>query len=192
MAAEFGGVKQYVYCTLRGLVGVDAADGKILWEFPWRFNVAVAPSPLVIDNERVFMTSLYNADSVMFRVERGDDGEFQTEKLFEMPPSKWNSEVHTPILFNEHMFAVGKKQRGLFTCLDLDGNIVWTSPARKTAFGLGSFLLADGLFQERLNSCGADLVTRPLGTHPALARLVAERFRDATIRSVRMHYQRTA
>lgn len=57
---------------------------------------------------------------------------------------------------------------------------------------VASYLLADGLFQERLNSCDADLVTRPLGTHPALARLVAERFRDATIRSVRMHYQRTA
>jgi len=146
MPASFGGVKQYVYCTLKGLVGVEAAGGKVLWEFPWRFNVAVAPSPLVIDDDRVFMTSLYNADSVMFRVSRAEDGSFRTEKLFDMPPSKWNSEVHTPILFKRHMFAVGKKMRGLFTCVDLEGNIVWTSPPRKTAFGLGSFLLADGLF----------------------------------------------
>jgi outer membrane protein assembly factor BamB len=49
------------------------------------------------------------------------------------------------VLYKDHMFAVGKKQRGLFTCLDLDGKIVWTSEG-KASFGLGSFLLADGMF----------------------------------------------
>ncbi|GLE53267.1 hypothetical protein ATCCBAA256_28260 [Mycobacterium montefiorense] len=44
---------------------------------------------------------------------------------------------------------------------------------------VASYLLADGLFQERLRGCGADLVTRPLGTHPQLARLIASRFRRA-------------
>lgn len=44
---------------------------------------------------------------------------------------------------------------------------------------VASYLLADGLFQERLHSCRADLVSRPLGTHPGLARLIANRFRRA-------------
>lgn len=44
---------------------------------------------------------------------------------------------------------------------------------------VASYLLADGLFQERLHSCGADLVSQPLGTHPGLARLIANRFRRA-------------
>jgi len=44
---------------------------------------------------------------------------------------------------------------------------------------VASYLLADGLFQERLRGCGADLVTPPLGTHPGLARLIANRFRSA-------------
>ena len=43
------------------------------------------------------------------------------------------------------MFGVGKKKRGLFTCLDLDGKEVWNSDG-KAYFGLGSFLLADGMF----------------------------------------------
>lgn len=46
---------------------------------------------------------------------------------------------------------------------------------------IASYLLADGLFQERLYGCGADVVTRPLGTHPGLARLVANRFRRAAL-----------
>lgn len=44
---------------------------------------------------------------------------------------------------------------------------------------VASYLLADGLFQQRLHACGADLVSQPLGTHPGLARLVANRFRRA-------------
>jgi sirohydrochlorin ferrochelatase len=49
--------------------------------------------------------------------------------------------------------------------------------ARRVA--IASYLLADGLFQEKLHNSGADLVSRPLGTHPRLARLIASRFRRA-------------
>ncbi|WP_066917449.1 sirohydrochlorin chelatase [Mycobacterium interjectum] len=44
---------------------------------------------------------------------------------------------------------------------------------------VASYLLADGLFQQRLLASGADVVSQPLGTHPGLARLVANRFRRA-------------
>jgi outer membrane protein assembly factor BamB len=144
MPAELGGVKQYLWCTLKGLIGVSAADGAILWTFPSKFNVAVAPSPIAIDHERVFMTSGYDADGVMVRVTRDDAG-FKAEKIFDLPSTDWNSEVHTPVVFENHIFAVGKKKRGLFTCLDLEGKQVWTSQGH-ASFELGSFLLADGMF----------------------------------------------
>ncbi len=44
---------------------------------------------------------------------------------------------------------------------------------------VASYLLADGLFQEVLRASGADIVSQPLGTHPGLARLIANRFRSA-------------
>jgi sirohydrochlorin ferrochelatase len=46
---------------------------------------------------------------------------------------------------------------------------------------VASYLLADGLFQDRLRESGADLVTEPLGTHPGVARLIASRFRRARL-----------
>ena len=63
----------------------------------------------------------------MFRVTPDGGGGFKAEKVFELTSVQWNSEVHTPILYKNHMFAVGKKKRGMFTCLDLNGNVVWTS-----------------------------------------------------------------
>lgn len=51
--------------------------------------------------------------------------------------------------------------------------------ARRVA--VASYLLAEGLFQDRLRTSGADVVTEPLGTHPGLVRLIASRFRRAHV-----------
>ncbi len=48
---------------------------------------------------------------------------------------------------------------------------------------VASFLLADGFFHRSLAQAGADVMTRPLGAHPALARLVLERYRAAASRA---------
>ena len=144
MPATLGGVRQYLYGTLNGPLGVSARDGKLLWWFARKFNVAVAPSPIAVDPECVFMTASYDAGSVMVRVRHASEA-FHAEAVFDMQRNEWNSEVHTPIVYKGHMFAVGKKKRGLFTCLSLDGKEVWSSDG-KASFGLGSFMLADGMF----------------------------------------------
>ena len=148
MPATIAGVKQYLWCTLFGPVGVSADDGRLLWHHDRQFNIAVAPSPLYIGDDRVFMTSGYDAGSIMLRLKKQSDYTFTTEVIFDWTadtPNMWNSEVHTPILYDNHMFAVGKTKRGLFTCLDLDGHVVWDSRG-EASFGLGSFLLADNMF----------------------------------------------
>lgn len=48
---------------------------------------------------------------------------------------------------------------------------------------VASYLLSDGLFQDRLRASAADVVTEPLGTHPGLVRLIANRFRRARIQA---------
>jgi sirohydrochlorin ferrochelatase len=44
---------------------------------------------------------------------------------------------------------------------------------------VASYLLAPGNFQDQLRDSGADWVTEPLGSHPALAGLVIDRYRTA-------------
>jgi sirohydrochlorin ferrochelatase len=46
---------------------------------------------------------------------------------------------------------------------------------------VASYLLSEGLFQDRLRASGADVVTEPLGLHPGLVRLIASRFRRARV-----------
>ncbi|WP_280509673.1 sirohydrochlorin chelatase [Nocardia farcinica] len=49
---------------------------------------------------------------------------------------------------------------------------------------VASYLLAHGLFQQRLHEAGADGVAAPIGVHPAVVRLLAERYRSAAAESV--------
>jgi outer membrane protein assembly factor BamB len=144
MPATLLGTKQYLYGTLNGPIGVSAADGKLLWEYPRKFNIAVAPSPIAVNQELVFMTGSYDAGSVMVRVKK-NGSDWNVTPVFDMKDNEWNSEIHTPIVFKGLMFAVGKKKRGLFTCMSFDGKEVWTSEG-KAAFGSGSYMMADGMF----------------------------------------------
>jgi outer membrane protein assembly factor BamB len=151
MPATIGGVKQYLYLTMRNIVGISAVDGKLLWSAPFIAKMAAAPSPVHIGDGRVFVTSGYEAGSTMYQVKKGAAG-FAAEKLYQLTSAQFNSEVHTPILYQNHLFAVGSKTRGRFMCVTLDGKVVWQSPVvsgdagSTRTFELGGFLLADRMF----------------------------------------------
>jgi outer membrane protein assembly factor BamB len=151
MAATIAGVKQYLYMTPNKVVGLDAATGQILWTIPFATRMAAVPSPLSIGDGRVFVTSGYEAGSLMIRVDKGAGG-WTATKQYTLTSAQFNSEVHTPILYKDHLFAVGSKTKGRFMCVGLDGKPVWQSPvasgnpAGTRTFELGGFLLADGMF----------------------------------------------
>jgi outer membrane protein assembly factor BamB len=149
MPATIGGVKQYLYLTMNSVNGVAAADGRLLWSAPFAAKMAAPVSPVSIGDGRVFVTSGYDAGSAMYQITKTEAG-FSAKRTFSLSSAEFNSEVHTPILFQDHLFAVGSKSRGRFTCLGLDGKPVWqspgTTPEDARTFELGGFLLADGLF----------------------------------------------
>ncbi|WP_111509129.1 sirohydrochlorin chelatase [Mycobacterium kyogaense] len=55
-------------------------------------------------------------------------------------------------------------------------------PGRRVV--VASYLLSEGLFQDRLRNSGADVVTEPLGRHPGITRLIAQRFLRARLPSL--------
>jgi outer membrane protein assembly factor BamB len=151
MPAVIGGVKQYLYLTMKNLIGIAADDGRLLWSVPFIARMVAVPSPVSIGDGRVFVTSGYEAGSAMYQVEKSSGG-FSAKKLYALTSAQFNSEVQTPILYKNHLFAVSSKTRGRFSCVALDGTVVWQSPVvsgdanASRTFDLGTFLLADGMF----------------------------------------------
>ena len=78
--ATIGGVRQYVQLTAESVVGVAAADGKVLWRAPRKGRVAVIPTPIVSDGF-VYVTSGYGAGCNLFKISESG-GKFTAEEVY--------------------------------------------------------------------------------------------------------------
>jgi outer membrane protein assembly factor BamB len=195
MPLEFAGRRHYVYCASKGVVGVAASDGKLLWEtVDWRISIATVPSPVPLPDGKIFLTGGYNAGSMMLQLEvanpltpalspsdgervaegreRGNADNEATEavsvrQVFKIPANVFGATQHTPVFKDGHLYGI--RADGRFVCLDLAGKVVWTTGTGET-FGLGSFLAADDLVFA-LNDSGK---LRLLEVSPSSYRLLGE------------------
>lgn len=140
---DLAGRRMYVYCGNGGVAGISADDGSILWDTTdWKISIATVPSPVVLPEGKLFFCGGYNSGALVMQVNKQGD-RFVAETLARLKPDKFGSTQHTPILFGDHLYGVREKDKQL-VCLDLNGNVTWTS-GRQHRFGLGPYLIADGL-----------------------------------------------
>lgn len=145
---EFNGRRFYVYCggdhVKGGVVGVSAEDGSVLWktdQWKVRFNV---PMPVVIGPDRIFLTAGYGQTEngcVMLRLTE-TDGKIAVQSEFLRPTDVFGSIQHSPIFFDGYIYGVRPDEQ--LVCLDLEGNVVWTSTSAHK-FGGGPYAIVDGL-----------------------------------------------
>jgi outer membrane protein assembly factor BamB len=129
-----------------GAIGVDAATGKQLWSYKgghWRNQIV---SPVVVDENRFFLTGGYNGGAAMVSLAGGAAKEV------------WKSKVTGPTmaqatLYEGHIYSPGLRK---LTCIDLDGKVKWQA---RRGFGKegGNMLIADGIIYVADDTTG-DLV----------------------------------
>ena len=141
---EFGGRRTYVYAGMHGVVGVSADDGAVLWEsLAWRGKMAVAASPVVAGPDRVFVSAGYGVGSMMLTL-RKEGRKVVAEPLFTLKPSVFGSEQHSAVFHEGHVYGV--RPNGDLSCLDVEGNVLWTSGKGARFFkGYGPVMIADGM-----------------------------------------------
>jgi outer membrane protein assembly factor BamB len=141
---QFAGKKFYIYSASLGVVGVDT-EGQMLWESEkWKVSIAACASPVVVGKDRIFFSGGYKSGSMMAQLKE-KDGKIELEELWRLKDAQFGSTQQTPILYQDHLYGV--RPNGEFTCLNLDGKIMWTSTAadRFGSQGMGPYLLANGL-----------------------------------------------
>jgi len=142
MPTDFAGAHMYVYCASGAVVGVSAEDGSILWETTdWKIRVANVPSPVVVGDGLIFLSGGYNAGSMMLQLTR-ENGTISAQPVFRLEPEVFGSEQHTPIFYDGYIYGIRPDKQ--LTCLDLNGQVVWTSTSAHK-FGLGPYIIANGL-----------------------------------------------
>jgi outer membrane protein assembly factor BamB len=138
LATTIGGQKTYVYCGSGGIAGVSAKDGSILWDSTeWVISTATVATPVPIGDGRLFLSGGYESGAMMIKPEGKS-----AKVLWKVAPAVFGSEQQTPILYQGHIYGV--IPNGQLVCLDLDGKQVWRS-GEQTRFGLGPYVMADGL-----------------------------------------------
>lgn len=152
MPMTLAGRKMYVYSAIEGMVGVSAEGddrGRVLWETTLWSHSVLAPSPVILEDGRIFLTAGYGVGSMMVQVME-KNGTFTVNKLQEFTPEQGlASEQQTPILFQGYLFGILPKDAGAlrnqFVCYHPDDctRLVWSS-GKTNRFGLGPYLIADG------------------------------------------------
>ena len=148
---NLNGRKMYVYSADGGVCGVavDGDDeGKILWQSTaWKHSV-VAPSPVILNDGRIFLTAGYGAGGMMIKIVP-DGNQFKVEVLKEYQAKDGLAcEQQTPVVWKGHLFGIlpkdGGANRNQLVCVHPDDvqTMVWTS-GKTTRFGLGPFIIAD-------------------------------------------------
>ena len=141
MPMTFDGQKMYLYCASGAVIAVSADNGDVLWETKqWKIKIATVPSPLVVGDDKIFFCGGYNSGSMMMQLKK-EDGKIIGVELFRLEAEVFGSAQHTPILFNNHIYGVRPDEQ--LVCLDLEGNVVWTSSSANK-FGLGPYIIAGG------------------------------------------------
>jgi outer membrane protein assembly factor BamB len=134
-----GDVRQYVQMTMKGIAGVAAKDGRLLWYSAQpKYRTAVIPTPIVHDNY-VYAAAGYGAGAVLLKLTPDGEGTKAEQLYDDKARSAMDNKHEGVVLVGDYVY--GWSDRGGWTCQELKtGKVMWQ--AKK--LGRGSITAADG------------------------------------------------
>jgi outer membrane protein assembly factor BamB len=155
--ATLAGRRQILAYNHRRITAHDAADGTVLWEYPWGVGYPHVAVPVVVGPDRVVFSAGYGVGSELLEVTRGAGERWGAERVWRS--LKLKAKFANPVARDGFVYGLDD---GMFTCLDLkDGAQQW----KEGRHGHGQGLLVDDLFL--LMSEGGELILlRPTPAGP--------------------------
>lgn len=155
-----GGVKQYVQLVGRGLIGVRASDGKVLWTYNRIANdTANIPTPIV-HGDYVFCSSGYGTGAALLKLERdgeardgdGPDAGIKAVEQYFLEANKMQNHHGGMILLGDYIYCGHGHNEGFPLCIEWKtGKTVW-KPGRGAGTGSAAIAYADGNLYYRYQS----------------------------------------
>ena len=122
MVGTLAGVRQVVHFTADALMGVEAANGKILWRVPLKTGAKRHACTPVISGDTVTVAST-SIGTLKFKIAK-KGAEFTAEQVWANLACK--TILGTPTLVGKHLFTIGPTDRTDLQCLDFEtGTQLW-------------------------------------------------------------------
>ncbi|MBV9124428.1 MAG: PQQ-like beta-propeller repeat protein, partial [Planctomycetes bacterium] len=147
IAADIGGVRQYIQLTNEAVTGVAAKDGRLLWRYPHEFPDVTIPTPVFHDGQ-VYVTGMGAGCELIQVTPMGQ--KFKAAKVY--ANHLMTNDHGGVVLVNEHIYGFSDGKGWICQELKKPGKVVWS---QKAALGRGSVIFADG----RLYCYGEDAGT---------------------------------
>lgn len=149
--SEIAGRKQYIQLTGRGVLGVDAASGKLLWLYNRIANsTANIPTPIV-KGDYIFCSTGYGTGAALIQI-HDRNGQFQVEEKYFLEAKKLQNHHGGMLLIGDYIYCGHGHNQGFPVCLNMmTGEYAW-GPERGVGSGSAAILYADGHLYFRYQS----------------------------------------
>jgi outer membrane protein assembly factor BamB len=138
MLVTLAGKRQILVETANRVVGLAPEDGSLLWETGWNTDMGINCSqPIVIDANRVFLSSGYGKGAALVEITSGGDG-LTARKVWEKATKAMNNKFNSAVFYAGYAYGLDE---GILACVDVQtGTQQW----KGGRYGYGQVLLASG------------------------------------------------
>ena len=136
LAVNLNGIRQIIIFSGTMLLSVSPTDGKVLWKYPWKTNWFVnSAMPIFVPEDKIFISTSYDRGAALLRV-RNSGGEVSVEEIWLSKEMK--NHFNSSVLHEGYIYGF---DNAVLKCIDANtAEEKW----RKSGFGKGSLILADG------------------------------------------------
>jgi outer membrane protein assembly factor BamB len=143
VVTEGGGIRQYLTLIAgKGIIGVAAKDGRLLWSYDRIQNgTANIPTP-VVRGDLVFCSTAYGAGSALLRLVP-EGGGVKAEEVYFLEGETFQNHHGGFVLLGDHIYGGHGHGAGKPTCIEFaTGKVVWKE--KQPGDGSAALVCADG------------------------------------------------
>jgi len=141
--SEAAGTRQYVQLVGRGLIGVDAKTGDLLWGYNRVANDIANITTPIVQGDYVFTSSGYGTGSALVKIVRGEEG-FEAEEIYFLDAKTMQNHHGGLILHDGTVFTGTGHNKGFPIAVDfMTGKVAW-GPVENAGRNSAAITYADG------------------------------------------------
>jgi len=132
--ATLGGKRQLLYFSGKRIMGLDPANGSLLWEHPWYSNNDInSAQPIQVDDDHLWVSSSYGHGSELLKIVPQSD-RFAVEVVWEK--NSMRNKFNSSVLRDGYIYGLDES---IMACIDvMTGERKW----KGGRYGYGQLLLA--------------------------------------------------
>jgi len=142
VVAETGGIQQYVQLTNKGLIGVDAKDGRFLWGYNKIANRTANISTAVVHGDYIFCSTAYGTGSALLKLTTAGNS-IEAKEVYFLGARTFQNHHGGFVRVGDYIYGGHDHGKGKPTCIEMKtGKIMWQE--NQPGGGSAAVLYADG------------------------------------------------